>query len=140
MAKLLVNAQVIINGVDLSDHCSSVEVSGKAADVETTGMGAAGKSRMPGLKDEQFKFNWRQDFAAAKVDATLQPLYGNGTSFQVEVRPTIAARSATNPAYVGTACYLLEYTPIAGAVAAVMDIPTTIVVDGQSSAIQRLTS
>lgn len=140
MGKLLVNAQVIVNGVDLTDHCSSVEVSGKAADVETTAMGAAGKSRMPGLKDEQFKINWRQDFAAAKVDATLQPLYAAGTSFAVEVRPTIAARSTTNPAYYAASCYLTEYTPITGTVGSVMDVPTVILVDGQSSAIQRLTS
>lgn len=140
MGKLLVNAQVIINGVDLTDHCFSVTVNGSAADEETTAMGAAGKSRMPGLKDESFEFEWRQDFAAGKVDATLQPLYAGGTSFTVEVRPTIAARSATNPAYVGNACYLLDYDPVSGQVAKVMNVKTKIVVDGQSNAIQRLTS
>ncbi len=140
MGKLLVNAQVIINGVDLTDHCFSVRVNGSTADEETTAMGAAGKSRMPGLKDESYEFEWRQDFAAGKVDATLQPLYANQTSFAVEVRPTIAARSATNPAYVGNACYLLDYDPVAGQVAKVMNVKTKIVVDGQSNAIQRLTS
>lgn len=140
MGKLLVNAQVIINGVDLTDHCYSVTVNGSAADEENTAMGAAGKGRQPGLKDESFEFEWRQDFAAGKVDATLQPLYSGGTAFQVEVRPTIAARSATNPAYVGASCYLIEYDAIAGQVAKIMNTKTKIVVDGQTSAIQRLTS
>jgi|SRR5581483_553824 len=140
MGKLLVNAQVIINSVDLTDHCYSVVVNGQAADEETTAMGAAGKSRVPGLKDESFEIELRQDFAAGKVDATLQPLYANGTSFVVEVRPTIAARSVTNPAYVGNACYLIDYDPISGQVAKVMNSKIKIVVDGQTSAIQRLTS
>ena len=140
MGKLLVNAQVFVNGVDLTDHAYSVVVNGQAADEETTAMGAAGKSRVPGLKDESFEIEWRQDFAAGKVDATLQPLYAAGTAFQVEVRPTIAARSATNPAYFGTTCYLLDYDPISGQVAKVMNTKTKMVVDGQISAIQRLTS
>lgn len=139
MAKLLMNAQVIINSVDLSDHCYSVLVNGQAADEDTTAMGAQGKSRLPGLKDESFEFEWRQDFAAAKVDATLSPLYLNQTSFSVEVRPTIAARSTTNPAYFGTTCYLLDYDPISGQVAKTMNTKTKIVVDGQTTAITRLT-
>ena len=140
MGKLLVNAQTIVNGVDLSDHAYSVTVNGQAADEETTAMGAQGKSRLPGLKDESFEIEWRQDFAAGKVDATLQPIYANGTAVTVEVRPTIAARSATNPAYVGNSCYLLDYDPIAGQVAKTMNTKSKFVVDGQTTAIQRLTS
>lgn len=140
MGKLLVNPQVIINGVDLTDHCYSVTVNGQAADEDTTAMGAAGKDRLPGLKDESFEFEWRQDFAAAKVDQTMQPLYGNGTGVQIEVRATIAARSATNPAYVGATCYLLGYDPISGTVAQTMNAKTKFVVAGQTSAVQRLTS
>jgi hypothetical protein len=140
MGKLLLNAQVIINSVDLTDHCYSVTVNGQAADEETTGMGAQGKSRMPGLKDESFEFEWRQDFAAGKVDATLQPLYAAGTAVSVEVRPAIAARSVTNPAYVGATCYLLDYDPIAGQVAKTLNTKSKFVVDGQTAAVQRLTS
>ena len=140
MGKLLVNAQVIINGVDLTDHCYSVTVNGQAADEETTAMGAAGKSRLPGLKDESFEFDWRQDFAAGKVDATLQPIYAGGTAVSVEVRPSIAARSTTNPAYFGTTCYLLDYDPISGQVAKTMNVKSKFVVDGQATAIQRLTA
>lgn len=140
MAKLLVNAQVIVNAVDLSDHAYSVLVNGQAADEDTTAMGAAGKSRLPGLKDETFEIEWRQDFAAGKVDATLQPIYANGTAVTVEVRPTIAARSTTNPAYVGSSCYLLDYDPISGQVSKTMNTKSKFVVDGQTTAIQRLTS
>lgn len=114
MAKLVLkDAKVLINGTDLSANVASVDVNMAAADVDTTAMGASGKDRLPGLRDESFVITWVADWAAAKVDATLQPLYSGGTSHTVEIRPTSAARSATNPAYLGT-CYLLDYSPIAG--------------------------
>lgn len=126
---VLKDAKVIVNGVDLSDHVASVAVNLSQEDVDVTAMGAAGKQRLPGLKDESFEITWLSDWAAAKVDATLQPLYNNGTSHAVEVRPTSGARSATNPAYLGT-CYLMEYSPISGDVGSRGEAKTTHVVDG----------
>jgi hypothetical protein len=123
------NGYVLVNGVDLSDHAVSIEVDGKAEDIETTSMGAAGKGRLPGLRDEAIKIKWRQDFAASKVDATLAPLYTGGTSFAIEIRPVNSARSTTNPAYTATV-YLLDYNPIAGEVGKVLDVDTTFTVDG----------
>jgi hypothetical protein len=130
MAKVIfTNGQILVNGVDLSDHAAEITIDTKAADIDVTAMGATGKQRMPGLKDESIKVKWRQDFAASKVDASLQPLYAAGTEFVIEVRPVNGARSTTNPGYNGNA-YLLEYQPIAGAVGSAMDIQTSFVVDG----------
>lgn len=130
MAKLVLkDCSVVVNAVDLSDHVASVEISTQAADVETTAMGAAGVQRLPGLRDESISITWRQDYAAAKVDATLWPLYSAGTSHTVVVKPTSAAVSATNPTFTAT-CYLLEYQPVAGDVGDVANADTTFVVDG----------
>lgn len=130
MAKfVLKDASIVVNSVDLSDHCASVEISMSAEDVVTTAMGATGVTRLPGLRDESFNVTWRSDFASAKVDATLAPLYTGGTSHTVVVKPTSAGVSATNPTYTGT-CYLLEFSPIAGEVGSVADVETTFVVDG----------
>ena len=137
---LWTNAKVLVNSVDLSDHVVSVSISMSKADVETTTMGAYGKGRRPGLADESFKIKFRQDFAAANVDATLAPLYLNGTSHAVEVRPVNAARSATNPAYVASACYLLDWPSISGDVGSSLDVEATFTVDGQSTGITRSTS
>jgi hypothetical protein len=134
------NAQVIINSVDLSSHVVSVQMTMTKADVETTTMGAYGKSRRPGLADESFKIKFRQDEAAAQVDATLAPLYLNGTVHQVEVRAVNAARSTTNPAYVAAAVYLLDYPAFSGDVGNALDVEATFMVDGQTNGIQRLTS
>lgn len=130
MAKLVLkDAKVIIAGVDLSARVASVAINMSAADVDVTTMGAAGKGRLPGLRDESFEITWLADWAAAQVDATLQPLYSAGTSHTVEVRATSAARSATNPAYLGT-CYLLDYSPISGDVGSRAEAKTKHMVDG----------
>ena len=126
---VLKDASVVVNSVDLSDHVASVEIATKADDVAVTAMGATGVNRLPGLRDESFKVKWRQDFAAAKVDATLWPLYSGSTSHTVVVKPTSAAVSATNPTFTGT-CYLLDYTPLSGDVGSVADSDTTFTVDG----------
>ena len=126
---VLIDCSIVVNSVDLSDHCVQVEISMTREDVADTAMGATGVSRLPGLRDESFTVTWRSDFAAAKVDATLAPLYTGGTSHTVVVKPTSSAVGATNPTYTGT-CYLLDFKPIAGSVGDIADVDTTHVVDG----------
>lgn len=114
MAKfVMLTCQVLVNGVDFTDHVSSVEVNLQKKSVDTTNFSGGGFEQTQGLRTDTFTLNFQQDFAAAQVDATLYPLYNNGTEFTVEVRPTTGARSATNPAYVGT-CILLDYKPLTG--------------------------
>lgn len=121
MAKLVLrNCVTTVNGVDFSDHISSVEVSLKKASVDTTNFSGGGKEQVAGLKSDEFTLNFQQDFAAANVDATLYPLYNNETEFVVTVKPTTGAVSATNPLYSGT-CILLEYTPLSGKVGDLSD-------------------
>lgn len=116
MSKLVLRDCFIeINGVDFSDHVSSVEVSLKKAGVDTTNFSGGGKEQVAGLKDDEFTVNLQQDFAAGEVDAVLYPLYDNENEFSVKVRPRAGATSATNPQYSAT-CILLEYQPLAGKV------------------------
>lgn len=130
MAKHMIrDASVVWNGVDLSAHVKSVEISSSADDVTTTTMGATGVQRVPGLRDESLSVTWLQDYAAAKVDATIAPLYTAGTSHTVLVKPTSAAVSATNPSFTATG-YVLEYQPVAGEVGSAHEVETTFVVDG----------
>lgn len=130
MAKFVLrDASIVVNSVDLSDHCVSVEIAMKADDVAITAMGATGVNRLPGLRDESFKVKWRGDFATSKIDQTLAPLYTGGTSHTVVVKPTSAGVGPTNPTYTGT-CYLLEFSPVSGSVGDVADVETTFTVDG----------
>ena len=125
MAKyVLRDAFIIVNGTNLSDHCSAVTVTDTADQVDfTTFVPSAYKQYGQGFHDCSIDATFFADFATGSIHATLQPLYATGGTFGVEVRPTSAARSGTNPAGTITAT-LYGYTGIAGKVgdAASMDV------------------
>lgn len=113
------DALVDINGLDLSDHVRTVNVTYEAEMLDDTAMGTSGtRSFKPGLKNWSVSVEFYQDYAAASVDATLFPLIG-AVAFPIRVRPVKAAAiSATNPEYQGNAV-LETYPPITGEVGAI---------------------
>jgi hypothetical protein len=138
MAKvILTDCYIVVNGTNFSDHVSQVSVNLSKDDVETTSFSGGGRERMQGLKDDGFEITFQQDFAAASVDAVLYPLYDLGTEFEIEVRPTSSAVSATNPSYTGT-CILMEYSPLDGKVGDLSE--TKVKIPTQRSGIERATS
>jgi hypothetical protein len=120
---VLKNAFVLINAVDLSDHIKQVTVNYSAALQDNTPMGKASLSRLPALKDWSLDVQFFNDYAAAKVDATIFPIVG--TQIAVEVRPDAGARSATNPGYTGNGI-VESYQPVAGSVGDVAMAPVKI--------------
>ncbi len=123
------NAWVRVNGVDVSNHVSECSVKLTAADIDTTAMGAGGRQRMQGLRDDAFNLTVFSDFSANSIDATLAPLMTGGSLFLVEVAAAGTTISSTNPKYSGT-CILTEYDPIAGKVGDAMMTPVTLPVNG----------
>lgn len=121
---VLRNCQIVVNGVNFSDHTSSVEVSMKKKSIDTTNFSGGGTEAQAGLKEDQFVITLQQDFNAAEVNATLYPLYNNENEFTVAVRPVTAAISTTNPEFSAT-CILLEYQPISGKVGELSDTKVT---------------
>jgi len=112
--RVITNAYVSINSVDLSAFVKQVTLDWKAEVQDDTSMGATARSRLPGLRDWSFDVEFFQGYGASEVDATLFSLVG-ASAFAVELRGDGAAVSATNPKYTGTA--LLEnYQPVAGTV------------------------
>lgn len=112
---VLKDASVTVNAVDLSDHVQQVELPAEVAAVEATVMGDDTEHTIPGLKGSTITVTFMQDFAAAKVDATIWPLYNAGTSHTLVIKPTSAAVGATNPSYTATV-YVQSYNPISGRV------------------------
>jgi hypothetical protein len=138
MAKVILkDCYIVVNGTNFSDHISSVTVNLSKDDVETTSFSGGGRERMQGLKDDSFEITFQQDFEAASVDAVLYPLYDLGTEFEIEVRPTSAAASATNPKYTGD-CILMEYSPLDGKVGDLSE--TKVKIPTQREGITRATS
>lgn len=117
----LTDAYISVNGVVLSDHANNVTVEDTRASQDITAFGATNTTVTKGLGDAKITVQFFQDFAGGKVHATLQPLVGSTTPVTIEVRPTSAARSATNPAAVMQGL-LMNYNMLAGGIGA----PSTI--------------
>jgi hypothetical protein len=119
------NAMILLNAQDISNYCDEVTIETTRDEVEVTGFQAANKEILAGLGDATITLSVFQDFSAAAIDALLWPLSTSNTPFTVEVRPTNAARSATNPAYL-MSCLLFTYNPIAGKVGDALQTPVTL--------------
>lgn len=121
---VLLDASLVVNSVDLSDHVQSITVTQNADDVDVTAMGAVAHAHLPGLRNDEITVTFLQDFASGKVDATLSPLVGSATGVAVVVKPTSAAVGSTNPTYTVTAT-LFDYQPLQGSVGAADTITAT---------------
>lgn len=127
-AIVLVNAYTLINAVDLSDHVRSVTINYGAEIKDKSAMSIATRAKLAGLKDWSVNIEFNQDYASAKVDATLFPLVG-AAAFAIEIRPDAGASSPTNPKYTGNA--LLEtYPPLSGSIGEVNTTSVTLQGDG----------
>jgi hypothetical protein len=100
MAKhVLKNADVVVNSVNLSAWIRSVTLETSRPEVDVTAMGNTHQQFAPGIGDATITLEVYQDYAAAAVDATLYPLSSSESAFNVVIKPTSAAVSATNPSY-----------------------------------------
>ena len=130
MARIvLTDVDVVLDGVNLSDHIASVEISQNFDDVETTAFGDGGRTRVAGLEDSSISLSFHQDFASADVEATIGPLVGGTASFDIGAFGTAAA-SAQTPRYSGNVL-VTEWTAINGAVGDLSTADVTWPVVGQ---------
>lgn len=107
---VLLNAQVLVNGVDLSDHSTKVMTVDQRTEVDVSTFGAGYFQYTKGLGTAEITIDFMQDFAASKVHPTLQPLIASTSPIIVEVRAVNAARSTTNPAFLMSTALLFDYT------------------------------
>lgn len=126
MAKFVLrNAFIQVNSVNLSDHCSSVAVESSAEEIDLTAFTSAGyREFAQGFKDAEITATFFQDYAAASVHATLQPLYDAGGTFAVYIKAENATTTSTNPRIELVTARLFGYTPLTGGVgeASTMDV------------------
>ena len=116
MGKLvLTNCYIVINGTNLSDHVSEVVLTQTKKSIDTTSFSGGGTEATAGLIGDTLEVTFQSDYAAASVNAVIGALQASSAEFPVEIRPTSAARSTTNPGYTAT-CILFEFTPLSGKV------------------------
>lgn len=119
--------KITINGANFSTNLNSVELAQEADDLETTAFGQGWRTRIGGLRNATVTLNFMQDFGAASVDATLNPLLGSIAT--VVLQPTSAGTSATNPTYTAE-CLVTQYSPFASSVGDIATLSVTWPVSG----------
>lgn len=119
MARLvLTDAYVVLASTDISAYVTSVTLSSTLDVVETTSMGSTSRTRVAGLRDNQVTLEFNQDFASGALETLIYPSDATtkiGTAVAMEIRPTSAAASATNPKYSFSAL-ITEWQSVSGSV------------------------
>jgi len=113
---------ISINGTALSGNIAAATITTTAEEVETTAFGNTYRQRTAGLKDASVSLDWHQDYGAASVHATLEPLLGSYAT--VTIVPTSGSVSATNPS-VSAVFLVTEYSPISGTIGDLSTFSTT---------------
>lgn len=112
---VFVDPSGVFNSVDLSAYIRSIALNYEADTPEDTAAGSAAERSFlaGGLTTWSIDVEYNQDYAAAKVDATLFSLLG--TSFTTTLKPTSAGVGPTNPSFAGSTI-LTSYPPLGGTV------------------------
>jgi len=109
---ILSNPEVKFGAVDLTGWCTSAVFTKTVTALNDTVFGNTSNTFTAGLEDNELTVTLFLSYAASATYATLSPLVG--TKFNVTVKPTSAADSATNPAFTLTNTYL-ESLPVISA-------------------------
>ena len=116
--KVLTNALVTVNAIDLSTKSNSVTLNYEVDSVEVTAFGDGGHKFTGGLQNLSVDIEFMQDFASSLVEATIYPLVGTTTT--LIIRADSGAVSATNPTYTISNAFLAAHTPVAGGIGELM--------------------
>jgi hypothetical protein len=113
MAKMVLLASYLsLNAADRSANTNKIELQTEVDEQDMTTFASLGwKEVLGGIKSGSLGAEFKQDTAAAALDAVMWPLFGLVIPF--EVRLDNAAVSASNPKYTGSVL-VKTWTPISG--------------------------
>lgn len=136
MAKMVLLAEYVsINANDLKTWNAKAELAVEVEEKDVTTYASLGwKEVLGGLKSGNTQLEFKQDFAAAALDAIMWPLLGTVVPF--EFRADQGAVSTSNPKYTGFVL-IKEWNPLTGSVG---DEATAKVQFPTSGAVTRATS
>lgn len=122
MAKQLLGprTRITINGVDLSDHCTSITTGDETEEQDVTGFAETYREFADSLKTASIETTFIQDYASGSVDATVGSIYYSTTNGTIKVNPDTS----------GTVVYTLvarpnSYNPVQGGPGEASTITTT---------------
>jgi hypothetical protein len=115
-------AGTITGAVNISAMTTNVEVSFESDELDATTFAAGGwRQKVTGIATGNISLTINQDFAASQGNAlfglggTVGFAPGQSTPYYIDIRPTSAARSGTNPSFVA-AWVSTSYQPVTGGV------------------------
>jgi len=98
------NARILINSVDVSNHCVGVTVNDGQESRDVTAMGDTSRRFRAGLGTASVEATFWGDTASGSITQTLTSLVSLfSTGFDVTVRKDNSARNVNNPEYSLTA-------------------------------------
>lgn len=130
-------AYVSINGSDLSDYASKIELKAEVEEKDVTTFGSSGwKENLSGLFSAGLSIDFKQSIVDNELDEIMWALFIAGTNVAFEVRASSAAVGVSNPKYTGS-LLIKEWSPISGGVGDVAEVGVSYPVSG---AVTRATS
>lgn len=136
MARIvLTDANILFASNDISQYVTSVSLSTSYDVIDTTGISTTGaaRTRVAGLADNSITVEFNQDFADNAIEELINgTTTTNGTVGLVvamQVKPTSAATSASNPKYTFNAL-ISEWQPLSGAVGELATVSVTWPISG----------
>jgi hypothetical protein len=109
---VITDFKVLIDAVDLSAWVKGLDFPDTFTEIDDSTMGKTVKVTIAGAEEWELSIDFEQDYAAGGPYATLWPK--RGLTVAVEVRPTSAVASPTNPKFTGSGV-LTQFKPIGGA-------------------------
>lgn len=126
--RVVKNAGVVLQSINLSSYVTSATVTMSAAEVTTTAMGDGGVTRVGGLRDDSISVDFNTSYGTSSVESVLSGLVGVSTAtIIVYTEGTVA--STANPAYSATVM-IPEFAPLDASVGELSTSSVTFAVQG----------
>lgn len=121
--KVLLDAQLTIDGQNLTQWCAKIELNDEFEDKDSTTFASGkAKERLGGLEDHEVSITFKNDYAAGALDELMWARRRNVVTWTA--RADAAAVSTSNPQYSGS-ILINQWTPIAGSVGDLAEVDVT---------------
>lgn len=112
-SRVLTNAYLLLNSVDLSTEVVGIDESFTTDTHDDTGMGVTSKEYVVGLDDATFSLDFKGEFGAGSVEATLWAIRLGRAAVSMTFASNTSTPAADNPVYTMNVI-LTDFGPIAG--------------------------
>jgi hypothetical protein len=114
MARVMINATIIINGTNVSNQGNKVVVGKTTAENDGTGFQSEFEQTEPGLKGASVEMTLFQSYGVGSVNSLLSGIEESDEPAIVVVTPKDEVVSAGNPAFVLKQGKMFGYNPVDG--------------------------